>query len=260
MVDMGGFSGTNPWGVNTGNNSGVYPDNVISNTFWVDVNDTGKVSLQGLDLSKTYDLTFFGSRVATADRTTVYTANGQVVALQTANDSTQTVTLWDIVPDMNGNINIGVTNGGASIYGYIGALVIQAHDNYDSNGNEIVNPNLIMYNRTKHGLEISSKSGYGFTDSVSNTTLQLIGNIYPNPFDQLIHLNLHSPKSGMLIMTMINSTGQVIDRRTQSVSAGYNALEYMTKAALAPGLYILSLSMGSSSQMINVKLIKAPSR
>ncbi|MFI5422920.1 MAG: T9SS type A sorting domain-containing protein, partial [Nitrososphaerales archaeon] len=253
MVDMGGFSGTNPYGVNTGNNSGIYPDNVISNTFWVDANDTAKVSLQGLDLSKSYDLTFFGSRIANADRTTVYIANGQKVALQTANDSTQTVTLGNITPDGNGNINISVTAGGSSIYGYIGALVIQAHDNYDTSGNKIINP--ILYTRQKNGFGVSTSLHNPFADSSVNK-FELVGNVYPNPFDQLINIRLNSPQDGMLFLTLYNSNGQAIDRWNQAVSAGSNNLQYSPKIDLVSGMYILSLRMESLNKVINVKLIK----
>ena len=126
MTVMTDFSGENPFGMNTGNNSGVFPDNVIRSTWWLDANVTSQLKISGLSQSMKYSFVFFGSRDGGGDRTTVYTVNGTSVSLNCSFNISQTVQIDNITPDENGEVLIDISLGATATFGYIGALVIQA--------------------------------------------------------------------------------------------------------------------------------------
>ena len=116
-------NGSNTLGTSTGNDSGVFPDNVLKSAYWTD-GAVQMVSLDGLDDARTYHLTFLGSRAANNDRTTTYTVGTQSVSLDAADNTNQTVTLRDLSPQ-NGTVSFTIQKGGGSDYGYLNALIIE---------------------------------------------------------------------------------------------------------------------------------------
>jgi hypothetical protein len=126
-------NGTNTYGVSTGNNSGIYPDAVLSSAYYTDgSNQVFRVT--GLDTSSKYNFTFLGSRGGVGDdRTTVYTvtttAGSTSVNLQAANNSTNTVSVNNVVPNADSTILITLAKGASAPYGYINALVIEKQFN-----------------------------------------------------------------------------------------------------------------------------------
>jgi hypothetical protein len=121
------FSGYNGGGMNTGNNSGIYPDNVMRSAYYCDKGIVARVQVSGLSVRHSYSFIFFGSRAGTGDRTSVYTINGRSVSLNAANNTTTTVQLDNVVPDQNGTITYTVSLGASALYAYQNSLVIKAY-------------------------------------------------------------------------------------------------------------------------------------
>lgn len=124
---VNGFTGVNNQGGNTGNNSGVYPDNVIRSSYYTNVARTLRVG--GLEPGTRYKLTFMPSRanpVAGVGVVTDYTVGAQTVTLNAANNVNNVVSIDDILPDASGNITFTVNKSGSSTYGYLNALVIES--------------------------------------------------------------------------------------------------------------------------------------
>lgn len=255
LVDNGGFSGINPWGAITGNNSGIYPDNVIGSTYWVDASDSGKITLKGLNISMAYNLTFFGSRTSTEDRTTQYIANGGVVTLQTANNSSMTATIPDVVPDENGRITIAVTPGGTSTFAYIGALVIQAHSNYNNNGQVIVDGAFYQRNGLMHLNPLSNVSMSSINKDMSDFKLKLI-KVYPNPFSDYVIVELNSKKDEKLSFNLYDVNGRIVDQQLMPVFNGNNRIQYEPQFRIVTGIYFLLIRSNDSETVTTVKLIK----
>lgn len=253
LTDGGGFGGINENGMVTGNNSGVYPDAVLNQSYYTQGTDSGRLSLQGLNINMSYNLTFFASRQGTGDRTTLYFANGQGASLQATNNTLNTVTVPNVMPDENGEINIQVTAGGQSVYGYIGALVIQAHSNYDDSGNVIYNKNAYMLNRLGAN-EMYTRKLLG-QDSTSMATYKVIA-AYPNPFNQYVNIKMSCQANDKLILRLFNSSGSLKDVQTLDVSGGINTIRYQPKMDIVPGFYILNISSTASGKTENIKLIK----
>ena len=76
-----------------------------------------------------YNFTFFASSQAFGDVTVGYTVNGKTVYLNASLNTKGTVTMYDVVPDANGEVTMSIAAGTAlSQFGLIGALVLQGFD------------------------------------------------------------------------------------------------------------------------------------
>lgn len=245
MVINKAFTGDNPYGMNTGNNSGIYPDNVISSTYWMDIGQTGELKIKGLNLARRYNFVFFASRDGSGDRTTNYTINGTTVSLNASYNTSQTVQINDVAPDQNGEVLIGVAAGGASIYGYIGALVIQS---YTPELSEI-DPNLIMM--AKQGSSLINK------DNISTTDVK-VANVYPNPFDKQVTLELTNSGKGSgknLTINITDLNGRVMYNRTIGKTVTGSQRVTVDLSSIPSGACILSVIDGNNI-IKSIKLIK----
>ncbi|MEN7550431.1 fibronectin type III domain-containing protein [Rapidithrix thailandica] len=117
----------------TGNNSGVYSDAVIKDYYYFGIfgaPERPSLNVSGLDVQRTYSFTFFASSKWTgvADNgTTEYTINGAKVALYTQNNRQNTVTIHNISPDANGQVQITLSKAeDGTAVGYLNALVIES--------------------------------------------------------------------------------------------------------------------------------------
>jgi len=139
-----GFHGRNRDGVDTGSDSGPYPDSAISdswytaNTNWEPTagdtldNGFGILEFTGLDSTKTYDFTMFASRMSTTDnRETEYEfvgANNSTVYLDPGNNTSATVTASGLNPTAGGVITLkvqaGPNNNNSNAFAYLGVMEI----------------------------------------------------------------------------------------------------------------------------------------
>lgn len=125
-----------PWfttyntGSPTGNNSGVYPDAVLSDYLYFGIfggPETLDTKIVGLDTSKTYNLTFFGSSTfpGTPDNgSTIYTVGNVSDTLYVQGNTKNTVTISNVKPDADGTILFTMSKDTNAAVGYINALVI----------------------------------------------------------------------------------------------------------------------------------------
>ncbi|MDP4260805.1 MAG: PA14 domain-containing protein, partial [Bacteroidota bacterium] len=121
-------NGSNTFGATTGNNSGVYPDAVLSSAYYTDANNQ-TIRVSGMDTSTKYSFTFLGSRGGVNDdRTTVYsvtnTGGTSSVSLQAANNTANTVSVNNVQPNADGTVLLTLARGTNSSFGYLNALVI----------------------------------------------------------------------------------------------------------------------------------------
>ena len=256
-LNMGSnFEGENPVGYSTGNNSGLYPDLVMQSCYYMDNGlDTVVMKVSNLNMAMKYDFTFFGSITGYGwQNTTQFIANNQIVALETSYNSDNTVSLSNLSPDANGQILVKIIYTRSSAYAILNAMIIQCHDNYDDEGNKIIDPTLFM--RTKKADELGINNKLKLSDDTSLATFRLIGEVYPNPFHQFMNLDLNSPQEGKLNMSLYGINGQLMDRKIEPISKGINRLRYQTHTDLQPGGYILSLRLVGTNQVINIKVIK----
>ncbi len=254
------FSGENPSGMVTGNNSGVYPDNVIRSSWWLDLGVTAKLRVQGLNQSQAYTFVFFGSRDGGGDRTTVYAVNGKFVTLNCSFNTSQTVQLENIVPDENGEVVIEVNLGNASTFGYLGALVIHGYNATGAapTGLDVIPP-ATQQLRIGTVQAIGSESGNAAKSAQDD---QLAANVidvtaYPNPF--IHNLNLEVKNNGntkRLTARVFDMSGRLVHNRVLGeFGKGTHRISLSQLETLKTGMYVLLVTDDKNNGK-SVKIIK----
>ncbi|MEP6583199.1 MAG: PA14 domain-containing protein [Ginsengibacter sp.] len=115
----------------TGNNSGIYPDNVIRDYYYFGIYgapNTVDFNVTGLSTTANYNITLFGSSVfsnAGDNGSTVYTLNGVSKILNVQGNQQSTVTFSSISPNASGNILVSMSKAPGAPSGYLNALVIE---------------------------------------------------------------------------------------------------------------------------------------
>lgn len=118
-------------GAVTGNNSGVYPDNVIRDYFWFGIYgapETITMNLKGLTAGAKYNVTLFGSSSWSAfpdNGTTIYTINGVSKSIHVQGNSQNTVTFTNIIPNASGIISVLMSKAAGTPYGVLTSVVLQ---------------------------------------------------------------------------------------------------------------------------------------
>lgn len=118
-------------GTVTGNNSGVYPDDVIRDYFWFGIYgapETVDVTLRGLTPAAKYNVTLFGSSSwsAFADNgTTNYTINGVTKSIHVQGNTQNTVTFNNIVASGSGLITVHMSKAAGTPYGVLNSIALQ---------------------------------------------------------------------------------------------------------------------------------------
>lgn len=116
------------YGQMTGDDSGVYPDVVMQSYYADRTADPKEIVLSGLDLSRGYNLTFFGSRGSIVDdRVTLYSVGEEVVQLNVSNNSSNTASINHIYPNSSGEIRFKVDKAAGTTWKYLNALVINSY-------------------------------------------------------------------------------------------------------------------------------------
>ncbi|CAL1518078.1 fibronectin type III domain-containing protein [Chitinophaga sp. MM2321] len=245
------FSGDNPFGVITGNNSGIYPDNVLRSSWWIDGNGLATMRVEGLNQSQAYTFTFLGSRDGAGDRTTIYTVNGQSVSLNSSNNSTQTVQLDNIRPDQDGYVLISMTTGPQAQYGYINSLVISSYG---------VDPGTSGGNTLLQRISGGALNMSGNTLVPVNTQLMIkepVINAYPNPFQSFVYLSLdETPKNAKMIVKLFDTQGRLLFAKVLGNTGGGASNERLDFGPnLIKGVYFLQI-MANDKMVKTIKLIR----
>ncbi|MEO8711490.1 MAG: T9SS type A sorting domain-containing protein, partial [Parafilimonas sp.] len=252
LTELNEFAGLYGDGNVTGNNSGVFPDAVISQSYGLFPGQSAYLKLSGLNLNMQYDLTFFASSRAYGDVNVAYTVNGKTVLLDASLNTTGTVTLYGVVPDENGEILITVAPGTPlSQFGLIGALIIQAYSQ----------PIL-----TLPTLPASFASSIAKTSVVGSQQQKVVQKIinpfdnivsYPNPFNSSFTVSFGLQKKGDVQIEMYNVSGQLVyQRRFENLSEGSNSLKIVPQNSLPSGLYLAKITSVDTKSSKVLKIIK----
>ncbi|MBX3241125.1 MAG: fibronectin type III domain-containing protein [Chitinophagaceae bacterium] len=122
-------------GLTTGNNSGIYPDNVLRSVYYASPNTTYQLRVSGLSTSKKYSFIIYAgfpwSAAEQAAQGTLkgdYTIAGQTKSLDAANNFTNTIQFSGISPDASGNVVMTFKKSSGSAFVLLGVLQILSYD------------------------------------------------------------------------------------------------------------------------------------
>lgn len=118
---------TSALGGGTGNNSGVYTDDVIRDNFYFGnfgIPDTIRLSLSGLAPNSRYNVNLFAAS-SYSTGSTVFDINGQVKSINAYNNVRNTADYKQLVSDASGIINVKMYKSPGTSIGYLNAIVIE---------------------------------------------------------------------------------------------------------------------------------------
>lgn len=229
-----GFSGDNPLGMITGNNSGIVPDNVMRSTYWLDPGRVAELKVSNLDLLLDYNFEFFASRDGSGNRTTNYTVDGKTTSLNAAYNTSNTAQVESIKPDEEGEALISMTSAPNSSFAYIGALMIHGYRNVD-----ISNP--------EQAARLAASIADEFNSRQPATASSL--NVYPNPFENRFTVGGFDREEAVSIIVR-NYTGQIVYRKNNLHAGGEYVIEL--DGSFQNGLYLLEVYSASQKQVFKV--------
>ncbi|MGJ3234245.1 LamG-like jellyroll fold domain-containing protein [Marivirga sp.] len=239
-ISLYGFNGDNPFGMNTGDNSGIVPDNVMRSTWWMDQGKTAQLRFYNLDLSQVYQFSFFASRDGNGNRTTVYSVNGKSVKLNAANNVNDIVSLDNLRPDDNGELLVTITTDEGASYSYLGAIIISSSNAID--------PSIAMRTKDEETederleLELSQKE---------------ILKLYPNPYNERqgdLQLYLGSVDRQVEV-TVLNLRGQRVYHSAFEDDSKLRKVGLSGLGTLKSGVYMMQVK-GDQSGLQTIRFIK----
>jgi fibronectin type 3 domain-containing protein len=125
------FEGEFTGGVNTGNNSGVVPDNALLSSYWLASEQLSQFRLSGLNHGSRYRVGFFGSSSPRewikGNYTAKYSVHERSVYLNSWENSTKVVYIDDITPDADGKLMLDFTTTPEASNGFNSGVIIQQY-------------------------------------------------------------------------------------------------------------------------------------
>jgi predicted esterase len=243
LEQTGHFGGLYDGGVKTGNNSGVFPDAVISESYGLFPGQSATIKLTGLHLEMKYDLTFFASSTIIGDVNVGYTINGKTSLLNASLNRIATLTMYGIEPDENGAVIIRIAPGTpTSEFGLIGALVIKTYG-----AESAAAPSVAMAISSAQVTAQEEKA-----PAMEESPLH----VFPNPFRESFRVSLPAKENDKVVITLLNTAGNVVYRKQYAgLVHGMNTIS-IQPGVLAPGIYIMQISYVNRKETKQFKLIR----
>lgn len=256
MTIVDNFAGFNQNGVNTGNNSGVYSDNVLRCYFYVEYGMSARLMISGLNISMKYNFVFFGSRAGSVgtSQTGVYTIDEQTVTLNAKDNTKNTAQINNIKPDANGNVYIEIATDRPGGYGFLNSLVIQGVSDPDASNS----PYSGRKKPTPGVLAIPTHSEEN-TEGLSQVGNNIAIQAYPNPFVEDIMLDVSLKKRVPKLMVLIKdlSGKPIYTTNLTDVPLGRSRHRLELKGGrLSPGVYGIQVISVQDGESRTIKVIR----
>jgi hypothetical protein len=218
------FDSVNTSGATT---SLLYPVTAQNDTMYVSATyPVAQVLLSGLNPAQTYDFTFYASRTSSGNRTSVYTINGFSTSLNASDNTTQTASLLNLVPNGFGQLTLNVSIGSGATFGYLGVMTI-------TTPGPVQTP--LSAWRALHGLATDGSQDFSTPagDGVPNL-LKFAFNLAPSIGDLLIPQNRVMTAAGTSGLPLIQNDGSnhltvTFLRRKGSTNSGVTYIPEFTE-------------------------------
>jgi len=252
LTILDNFSGFNNWGMTTASNSGVVPDNVMQEFYYVQYGETAQLMIDGLNFGDRYNFSFFGScdNRATGTLVSLYTIGGETVQLDARNNTQNTIQINNVAPDELGRVIITIKSA-APGYGFVNSISIQAVPSATESGGGAFRKSSGNSYPLLNNLQDSS--GENYADE------QITASVYPVPIvnDIMLRIFLQKP-ANRLVASLIDNTGRPLySQELNGLSNGKNErkLNFNGKR-LTPGVYFIRITGGNNENLKMIKIVK----
>ena len=243
-----------PFGASTGNDSGIYPDLAMSQG-WLDFPGTvSYVTITGLDASKLYDFTLFGSCTDAPNNNAsgLYTINGQTGILNAYYNTSGTLTFFNVAPDAFGNVNIWLKSydsAGAS-FAVLGNIAVKGHTPAAGTVSNAPASTIVS--------NVATATANSLTlNAVSNTADVKPLQAFPNPFNDFFNLNVPAQSGDNVLVVLTDVSGKTVyNQRFENLFDGNNLLRIQPSGALPTGAYYVKVIYTNRSEQKVIQLLK----
>jgi fibronectin type 3 domain-containing protein len=254
LTQTGLFAGANSLGDVTGNNSGVYPDAVMKYQYVLFAGNFGGFTLTGLNVNKTYDITFMGSENYEAgNNNTAYIVGSDTVWLNALDNQHATVTMRGLQPDQNGNIAMTFISYGASIAGWLNSMVVDGYTAIPKNAP--VPPQVAGGANTT----IDQANPSVMAAQVQTMNIDTVVSAYPNPFHQFFTLSVPADYNNeKVVIGIYDAKGNLVYRKEfDNLVQGENYLPINADRNFAgTGVYVARLAYSDGKTIKTFKLLR----
>lgn len=122
------WDGNFAYGMVTGENKGIFPDNVLSTSFYTTSTAARSIQIGGLNPAKRYNIAFLSSHNAGPGAQVTFVNGVQTVTSESRYNSNKSEQLNGIAPTSGGTITVTATKAAGASYLNLNALVIQEYD------------------------------------------------------------------------------------------------------------------------------------
>lgn len=189
------MDGSNNWGINTGSNSGIFPDKVL-NSFWYTnaYQPIAEYVIDGLDQTFNYNFGFMGAIDVTAAVNTDFTINGTTVTNQNNGNISNVSYIRSVKPSPDGEILFTVKESAGSPWSIFNAMVIEG---YPSGGNASARKSAVAR-------DDGNMFEVRFGEATNRTT------VYPNPVDAEMTIHMEDASLGEMKYEVLDQLGRVV--------------------------------------------------
>ncbi len=248
MQQLTDFAGLYSAGMNTGNNSGIVPDKVMTDSYGLFPGQSASIKITGLNLSMAYNFTFFASSNIKGDLTTSYTINNKTVFLNTSLNTNGTVSMYDVIPDENGEAIITIAPGTAtSELGLIGGLIIQAFT-----PSIAITPQPTNITQTKN-TQITNARLTNLDESITGAKISA----FPNPFIEHFTLLIPASVKQKVLIKVYDMSGKLLYQKEAEIEKGDNLIKIQASQKLSTsGVYLVNVYYEQEHIIKTLKLVK----
>lgn len=253
------WSGLYSAGQDPGDNSGIYPDTVLINSYGLFPGVVGTLQVTGLDQSKVYDLTFLGSSQAYGDVNATYMVNGKYTILNAALNINGTATLYGLVPDANGNLNITISlSDPTSQFGLINTMVVQGYSLSTNTAGPPTLPAGAVTTPLTQMAQATNFVGAKTAAAAADSTGAQGFSAYPNPFTQSFTLSVPANNGDNIMVSIYDLGGHIVyEKEFDGLYGGTNYLPVNASQSMATkGVYIVKVVFAGTNKVDVVKVIK----
>ena len=173
-----------------------------------------------------------------------------LISFSGANKGASNTLVWRVAQEQNLQQYIVERSVDGTLFEAVASVIPNGSRSYQVVDADISKAPAFFY-RLKQ-VDADGKFSYSSTIRLSGGIKALTVSANPNPFTDVLKINISIPKSDALQLQLSDLSGRVLLQKKVQVSAGVTTLPFAETAALANGSYILRITTGDGSTAIRI--------